>query len=115
MKCTYIIIPSTESDDKPTLSQLLKFPGKGGKINIPERIGTNYRLFGIFLLKDDDGAKVASITKEEDKVHDMSLTILSKWLRGEGKQPPTWSTLIEVLKDSSLGVLVEEIEAVVEF
>ena len=110
----YIYILSTESDDKPTLPQLLKFPGKGGKINIPERIGTNYRLFGIFLLKDDNGAKVESITEEERKVHDISLTILSKWLQGEGMQPPMWRTLIEVLKDSNLGVLAKEIEAVTE-
>ena len=112
-KCTYIL--STESHDKPTLPQLLKFPGKEGKIDIPERIGANYKLFGIFLLKDDNGTKVEAITKEEEKVHDISLKILSKWLRGEGIQPPTWSTLTEVLKDSNLDVLAEEIETVIKF
>ena len=82
-------------------------------MNIPERIGANYKSFGIFLLKDDDGGKVESITKQEDTVHDMRLAILSKWLQGEGMQPPTWSTLIEVLKDSNLGVLAKEIETVI--
>ena len=111
----YLHILSTESHDKPTLSQLLKFPGKEGKIDIPERIGTNYKSFGIFLLKDDNGTKVEAITKEEEKVHDISLKILSKWLRGEGIRPPTWSTLTEVLKDSNLDVLAEEIETVIKF
>ena len=64
------------------------------------------------MLKDENGAKVESITKEEDKMRDMNLTILSKWLQREGMQPPPWST---VLKESNLHVLAEEIKAVIGF
>lgn len=45
-------------------------------------------------------------------MRDMSLTILSKWLQGEGMQPQPWST---VLKESNLHVLAEEIKAVIGF
>ena len=111
----FIIILLTESDDEPTLSQLLKFPGKRGKINIPERIGTNYKTFGIFLLNDGNGAKVESIAKEEGDLIHISLKILSKWLQGEGMQPPTWTTIIEALEMSNLGALAKDIRAVIEF
>ena len=77
-------ILSTGSDHKPTLPLLLRFPGKSGEINIVERIGTTNRKFGIFLLNDESGSKVESIAKDESKVVDMSLKILSMWLEGEG-------------------------------
>ena len=106
-------ILSTESDQKPTLPQLLNFPGKSGKINIPERIGTNYRTFGILLLNDENGTKVASITKEESTMTDISLKILSKWLQGEGTQPLTWNTVIKVLTQSNLTVLADQVASVI--
>ena len=111
----YIHILSTESGDKATLPQLLNFPGKSGEINVPERIGTHYKTFGIFLLKDDSGAKVESIAKEQGEPIQISIKILQKWLQGEGMQPPTWSTIIKALKMSNLGVLAEDIRAVIEF
>ena len=92
---------------------LLSFPGKSGEINIPDEIGTTYKRFAIFLLNDENGAKVESITKEESQVADMSLKILSRWLQGEGMQPQTWSTLIKVLRKSKLSDLADEIETVI--
>lgn len=44
---------------------------------------------------------------------DMSLKILSKWLQGGGIQPPTWNTVIKVLRQSNLAVLAEEIASVI--
>ena len=108
----YIHILSTECGGKPTLPQLLNFPGKSGGINIPERIGTNYKIFGILLLNDEDGAKIDCIAKEEGELTHINLKILSKWLQGECMQAPMWSTIIEVLKKSNLGPLAEEISYV---
>ena len=110
----YIHILSTESGSKPTLPQLLNFPGKSGGINIPERIGVHYKTFGIFLLKDENGTQINRIAKEEGELTHINLKILSRWLQGEGMQPPMWSTIIEVLKKSNLGVLAEEIISVIE-
>ena len=106
----HIFILSTESIGQPTLPLLLNFPGKKEKINIPERIGTHQKTFGIILLKDENGAKIETIAKEKD----MNLTILSRWLQGDGMQPPTWSTLIEALNNSNLGVLAKEIRTAIE-
>ena len=38
--------------------------------------------------------------------------ILQEWLTGKGKQPVTWTTLVEVLRDIELSNLAGEIEAV---
>ena len=100
------------TDTKPVLPQLLKFPGKSGIINIPEKIGPNVQTFGILLLEDENGAKVDAITKEEKQVKDVVLTILKKWLRGEGVRPVTWRTLIQIMRDSEFDELANDVEAI---
>ena len=37
--------------------------------------------------------------------------ILQEWLTGRGKQPVTWVTLVEVLRDIEFSTLADEIEA----
>ena len=80
-------------------------------INIPQKIGTKYRPFGILLLEDDDGDLVEAIVHDEmpNGVLNINLTILRKWLKGTGK-PPTWASLIEVLRDIDLKALASDIE-----
>ena len=63
-------------------------------------------------MKDENGAKVDAITKEENRVKDAVLTILKKWLHGEGMHPVTWRTLIHVMRDSDLDVLANDVEAI---
>ena len=92
---------------------LLAFPGKSGKISIPERINTNYITFGTFLLQDDFGEKVGAIAEEmKPSVTNINIIILERWLRGEGRKPSSWGMLTQVLRQSKLTVLAEEIEAV---
>ena len=38
--------------------------------------------------------------------------IIQEWLTGKGKQPVSWTTLVEVLCDIELTALAREIEAV---
>ena len=99
--------------DKPSMCILLKFPGKCGKINIPEQIGTNYETFGTFLLKDDSGTIIPGI--EREKMHnatEINKTILRKWIGGKGEEPYTWDTLVKCLRDADLNGLANDIEAV---
>ena len=98
------------ADTQPTLPELLKFHSKSGITNIPQMIGTNYETFGTLLLNDKQGEKIDGITEKAD-AKGTNLAILKRWLRGEGEQPTTWRTLVQVLKDSELNTLAQEIEA----
>jgi len=89
------------------LPELLKFPGKNGTINIPQMIGTDLLALGILLLDDDDGRKVDAIAEKCG-----SLGILKSWVQGEGLQPVTWRTLVQVLRESNFTDLAGEIEGV---
>ena len=88
--------------EKPSLPKLLD-------LEIPERVGADYRKFGIFLLNDTTGSKVDSIEIEcLGKPDRITLKILQCWVVGKG-EPPTWHTLRRTLNRCKLTVLAEQI------
>jgi len=98
------------------MCNLKKFPNKHGQdINIPVQIGTNYRTFGTFLLKDDSGTIVSGIERammqDAERINE---AILMRWIGGEGKHPLTWDTLVTCLQDSNLKTLASDIERVLQ-
>ena len=95
-------------DECPTLPELMCFGRK--EINIIEEIGTKYYDFGINLLQDDTGAKMDAIVDEcRDNAIKINRKVLSKWIRGEGKQPVSWITLATVLDKCRLKKLAKTI------
>ena len=101
-----------QPDKRPTLPELLTFPAEKGNISIPERIGTNYTAFGILLLEDDTGTIVDGIVHEYQRdTHNINIAILKRWLKGRGRQPGTWRTLVNVLRDTMLTELADDIDA----
>ena len=93
--------------------ELLKFPSADGtKVNLAVEIGVDSSTFGILLLQDDSGARVSAIEHEcRGNAEKMNKKIFTLWLSGKGKQPITWSTLVDVLRDADLNRLAAIIEA----
>ena len=99
--------------DIPNMIELVRFRGRDKRINIPQEIGTNYYQFGMLLLADENGKRVDIIESEcRGKTEQINLKILKQWIKGKGKQPVTWGTLVEVLYDVELTVLANDIAAV---
>ena len=98
---------------KPTLPDLLKFTCTDGRvINIPVEIETKYVQFGTFLLDDRNGSRVKIMARKHHyDAEQINIEILQEWLTGRGKQPVTWSTLVEVLHDIELSTLAGNISA----
>ena len=97
----------------PNLVELITFPGRSKEINIPEQIGTKYTSFGILLLNDSNAARVKAIeTKYHEDAQEINLEILRQWIEGNGKQPVTWRTLVDVLCKIGLTTLADDIKAV---
>ena len=95
----------------PDLPTLRRFPVRNGFIDIAAKIGTDYELFGTFLLQDNDGNKVKSIERSErgDPLR-ITVEILRQWLQGNGKMPVSWQTLVQCLRNSNLNVISDSIE-----
>ena len=84
-----------------------------GKVNLAEKIGVNYYDFGVLLLEDDDGDQITAIEKELGKnAADINRQVLRLWLKGKGRQPVTWATLVAVLQDVELVELAKGIKVV---
>ena len=95
------------------MPECIRFQGRERRINIPQEIGTKYYNFGILLLNDATGGKVRNLEhKCREDAERINTEILQEWVAGRGKQPVTWETLTEVLRDVELSTLASEIEAV---
>ena len=76
-------------------------------------ISTKYVQFGAILLDDRNGSVVRNLEHEHQRnAEQINTAILREWVNGKGKQPVTWATLIEVLRDIELSTLADNIEAV---
>ena len=103
------IFPPNFTDDAPTLLTLGEFELDGSKINIPDKIGAQYQNLGCILLQDGDGSILEQLESDNrGQAADIKRAIMKRWLRGEGKMPVTWRTLIEVLETMKLKKLAQD-------
>ena len=80
-----------------------------------EEIGVKWREFGTFILKDNNGSKMATLQeKYQNDANKINHEIFSRWLRGEGRMPISWETLTKLLKEIQLKTLADEINAELE-
>ena len=96
----------------PTLPEFLSFKSSSGStINIVQQIGTHHSTLGPLLLNDEMGAVTAAIVSRHHQNADaINQEILTRWLQGQGKQPVTWSTVTDVLRDAGLPELTKTIQ-----
>ena len=98
----------------PSLPIFLTFPilRECKEVNILERILSKVRSsFSILLLESDYGEKVDTILDEpKSSIKDANRVILTQWLKGKGRKPVTWRTLIDILNSVELRTLATDIE-----
>ena len=105
-------ISTDDQGDRPTLMECIRFRGRERRINIPQEIGDKYHNFGLDLLDDRNGVRIRSIAHEHrDNAEQINTEVLQQWITGRGKQPVTWNTLTQVLRNIELNTLAGEIEA----
>ena len=74
-------------------------------------IQNDYEQLGMQLLKDSNGVRVKGIeTHHHDDPLQITVEILQQWLKGSGRLPVTWETLIACLQDAKLNVVAGYIE-----
>ena len=84
-------------------------------MRIIEQIGVDYLGFGMCLLDDSDGNRVKVIeTFRHCHPDSILFDILQDWLKGRGRRPETWSTLLECLRNIRLHALADNLEYVLD-
>ena len=91
------------------MSELIIFHGLTAKINIPRDIDGKCYEFVKKIQEDTQLEKKWSSLEKKygDTPEKINRMVLELWLKGKGKQPATWATLIKGLTD-----LAKEIEVV---
>ena len=80
------------------------------KMNLPSRVGPKINVFGIFLLNDDIGNKVANITERcRGDPEKIAFEVLREWLEGKGVEV-SWENLIATLRDCEISLMAEQIQ-----
>ena len=108
-------------DDTPTWQQLtvLDVPERGVFVRIMDKIGKNYDTLGPYLLDDDDGSIMDTITHDYRFAREILGEIFRRWMRRQplrsGDKTNTWEMLVKYLKYSELMALADEIESVLQF
>ena len=102
---------SPSKTDVPNLLLLHGFPTKSGVINIIQGIGEKYYIFGLHLLQDKNGDITEEIEEHYNQSNRITFAIIKMWLKGTGRSPKNWDTLVEVLRQIKLGKLAHEINS----
>ena len=102
-RCTHDLSICIGTSKPPALPQLLE-------LNIPLHVADKYDSFGIFLLNDGTGDKMAIIKNDcRGYAKDITRAVLKEWLQGGGMSP-TWESLIEALRKCKLISLADNIQ-----
>ena len=103
-KCTLLVFLSAPvSGSRPTLPQLLT-------MDLPLRVGDRFETFGVLLLDDETGDKMAimreKFMRDPERV---TMEVLKEWLAGKGVEV-SWESLIETLRKSKLKLMADQIQ-----
>ena len=102
---TSTLFPFLSLGDKPKLKQLQKLDcPSGSKLRVINTIAAKWIRLAIAL--DIDYSAEQGDTRDDDEA---IISILRRWIDGEGEQPVTWGTLIEALEDAGCENLANDL------
>jgi len=104
--CTFVS-PCTFPADKPKLQQLKFLRFQGRTLKIIETVADQLEEMARALQLEDH----VTNTCETDPVP-ASCEMMQQWLNGEGREPVTWSTLIQSLIDTGFLDLAETLQEI---
>ena len=94
--------------------QLQRFVGVSGKpVRVVEEVCADWEKLALAL--QFRGGVIRAVERSQHfQVEAACLTILQRWLDGEGRQPVTWETLMESLEDIEYGTLASDLRRELE-
>ena len=79
-------------------------------MDLPLRVGDKFETFGVLLLDDETGDKMALMREEFMRdPENVTIEVLRKWLAGRGVEV-SWESLIATLRKSKLLLMADQIQ-----
>lgn len=95
---------------EPTISELMLLRSPYGKeLSIIKQIAADWLTIGHLIMTE---ATTKVISKTYHDSNDCCTEMMTRWLGGKGRQPVTWATLINVLKETKFSVLGHDLEII---
>ena len=61
-----------------------------------------------------EGHDILRIGKDERQAEDACRTVFIEWLEGKGRNPTTWDTVLQALKEAEQGELANDLEELLD-
>ena len=109
---------AVELSSVPSLTLLTQMKTREGeKIEIINKVASKWKYIGVLLDFDKVGLTLQQI--EADRGHEgvesCCRAMFQHWLEGNGVQPVSWATLLEILEDCLFTELAERIKAALTY
>ena len=83
-------------------------------MDIITAITQDWKNFGIYFDFDETGRTLNCIAKDYHYHSiDCCTQMMTEWLEGSGRQPATWATLIDLLKDAEMNDLAQQLVTII--
>ena len=94
----------------PQLHQLQHLRRDNAVVNVIREVAPFWEKFAFYLMMD---RKMIDIWKRDaDQVEDAAMKLFGHWLDGNGRQPTSWKTLIQALRENDLPFIATEVEEI---
>lgn len=108
--CHIVTHTGVPIQERPTLAQLVHMDLHSGReLRILDNIASHWEKIGMCLQIDEATLRMITVNTRGD-VMDCCREMMQRWLMGSGRQPVTWATLIEVLREAGLKTLAGDLE-----
>lgn len=100
----------TVLDEMPQLHQLQRLCRDSVVVNVIREVAPSWETFALYLMMERN---MINIWKTDtNQVEDAARKLFGHWLDGNGRQPISWKTLIQALRENDLPIIATEVEEI---
>ena len=95
----------------PELHELQRLCRDDDTVNVIKAIAPSWKKFALYLTMDGNMVEIWE-TNHVCQVEDAAMKLFGHWLKGNGRQPISWKTLIQALHENDLPIIATKVEEI---
>ena len=106
--CIFIIV----LDEMPRLHQLQRLCRDDVVVNVIRAVAPSWEKFALCLTMERNMIDIWKRSTGPGEVEDATRRLFSHWLDGNGRQPISWKTVIQALRENDLPIIATKVEKI---
>ena len=111
LRISYSRIFITVLDEMPQLHELQRLCRDDDTVNVIKAVAPFWKKFALYLTMDGNMVEIWE-TNHVCQVEDAAMKLFGHWLKGNGRQPISWKTLIQALHENDLSIIAIKVEEI---